>query len=73
MKKQHLVNNLILTFCTLFVSALTFAQDEGLDVDVQIGEDAKMWYQNPLYWVIGALLLIILVAMLTRGGGGNNS
>lgn len=72
MKTMISKQQLLATLGLLFTTVASFAQDgggDGLDVDVEIGEDAQAWYQNPLYWVIGALLLIVLVAVLTRSGG----
>ena len=76
MKIMNSKQRLFATLALLITGFSSFAQDgggDGLDVDVQIGEDAQMWYQNPLYWVIGALLLIVLIAVLTRSGGSNNN
>lgn len=56
------------TIMAVLFSVIAMAQDEGLDIDVKIGEEgANVWYQNPLYWIIGALLVIILIAVLTKG------
>ncbi len=65
---KNLKNTVLVTLAVLFVRGLSFAQDEGLDIDVSIGDEAsKVWYQNPLYWIIGALLLIVLIAFVSRG------
>ena len=53
----------------IIFSVSAWAQDEGIDVDVDLdGDGPAIWYENPLYWVIGALLLIILVAVITNSG-----
>ncbi len=42
-----------------------------LDVDVDMNKGTDMsgnWMQNPLIWVMGALVLIILIALVARGG-----
>lgn len=50
---------------TLFTSAVAFAQDGGLDIDVNIGK--KEWYQQPWAWVVGgAVFVLILVALLRK-------
>ena len=50
---------------TMFFSVAAFAQDGGLDIDVNIGK--KEWYQQPWAWVVGgALFVLILVALLRK-------
>lgn len=57
------------------IGALVWAQDKTakLDVDVNMNKATDVssgnWMQNPLVWVIGALVLIILIALVSRGGG----
>lgn len=60
--------NRILPFLVLqFFAFQTFAQDGGLDVDVNIGEDESVWYQNP--WVlVGIAAFIIILVLALRGG-----
>lgn len=53
------------------IGGLVWAQEKTaqLDVDVNKGTDmSSNWMQNPLIWVIGALVLIILIALVARGG-----
>lgn len=57
--------NVFLFLLTMFFSVTAFAQDGGLDIDVNIGE--KEWYQQPWAWVVGAaLFVLILVAILRK-------
>ena len=55
------------------IGGLVWAQEKAaqLDVDVDMNKGTDMsgnWMQNPLIWVIGALVLIILIALVARGG-----
>ncbi|REG92018.1 hypothetical protein [Algoriphagus antarcticus] len=50
---------------TMFFSAAAFAQDGGLDIDVNIGKEE--WYQQPWAWIVGgAIFVLILVALLRK-------
>ncbi|MDR7129838.1 hypothetical protein J2X69_002184 [Algoriphagus sp. 4150] len=54
-----------LVLMTMFFTVAAFAQDGGLDIDINIGK--KEWYQQPWAWVVGgALFVLILVALLRR-------
>lgn len=57
------------------IGGLVWAQEKAaqldVDVDVDMNKGTDMsgnWMQNPLIWVIGALVLIILIALVARGG-----
>lgn len=57
--------SVFLVMMTMFFSVAAFAQDGGLDIDINIGK--KEWYQQPWAWVIGgAVFVLILVAILRR-------
>ena len=57
-------------FLTLtFMSAVAWAQDKGLDIDVDVnGDKGGGWYQNPIVWVIGGAVFILLLVALLRSG-----
>ena len=50
-----------------FLSVLSFAQDKGIDVDINVKKE-QAWYQNPVVWVIGGAVFILLLVALLRGG-----
>lgn len=68
------LQNFALAIMMVFISAFTWAQEKTakLDVDVNMNKATDMssgnWMQNPLVWVIGALVLVILIALVARGG-----
>lgn len=59
----YITTTLVLTFFNL----VAFAQDKGIDVDINLKEE-KAWYQNPIVWVIGGAVFILLLVALLRGG-----
>ena len=54
---------ILFTCCSL----LAFAQDKGVDVDINVKKESA-WYQNPIVWVIGGAVFILLLVALLRGG-----
>ena len=50
-----------------FLSVVSFAQDKGIDVDINVKKE-QAWYQNPIVWVIGGAVFILLLVALLRGG-----
>ena len=53
------------------ISALTFAQDKGADINVDVnkGGGGGNWYASPWVWIVGAAVFILLLVALTRGRG----
>ncbi|GAB3228798.1 hypothetical protein J0A67_13770 [Algoriphagus aestuariicola] len=55
----------VLAVLGLLISFKIFAQDGGLDVDIDIGKPE--WYEQPWVWVVGgAVFILILVALLRK-------
>jgi len=50
-----------------FLSVISFAQDKGIDVDINVKKE-QAWYQNPIVWVIGGAVFILLLVALLKGG-----
>jgi hypothetical protein len=65
------ISRLWIRFTTLFsvclYSVMAFAQDKGIDVDINVKKESQ-WYQNPIVWVIGGAVFILLLVALLRGG-----
>ncbi len=57
-----------LSFLTVLISTIGFAQDAKLDVNVNTDKGGN-WYASPWVWVIGGAVFILLLVALTRGGG----
>ena len=48
----------------VFMASITWAQDKGLDIDVDVNKGG-VWYQNPVVYIIGgAVFILLLVALL---------
>jgi hypothetical protein len=66
------ISSLWLRLTTVIVlccyNVFSFAQDKGLDVDINVKKESA-WYQNPIVWVIGGAVFILLLVALLRGGG----
>ncbi len=55
------------TLLSSLLSLIAFAQDKGIDVDINVKKESA-WYQNPVVWVIGGAVFILLLVALLRGG-----
>ena len=49
-----------------FTGVLAFAQDKGIDVDINVKKESE-WYQQPWVWVVGAAIFVLLLVALLRG------
>ncbi|WP_149527540.1 hypothetical protein [Sphingobacterium hotanense] len=53
----------------ILMSAQAFAQEKGLDINVDIDKgDGGAFYTKPWVWVIGAAVFILLLVAILRGG-----
>lgn len=72
MKKLQKAPSMITRFFALvaltFMSAMSWAQDQGLDIDVDVDGNKGGWYENPIIWVIGGAVFILLLVALLRSG-----
>ncbi len=62
------MKKIYLSFLTVLISTIGFAQDAKLDVNVNTDKGGN-WYASPWVWVIGGAVFILLLVALTRGGG----
>ncbi len=56
------------TVLAALVSILSFAQEGGAKLDVDVNTN-NAWYASPWVWVVGAAIFILLLVALLRGGG----
>ena len=64
----------IIHVCSLFTAVLffnlialvSFAQDKGIDVDINVKKESQ-WYQQPWVWIVGGAVFILLLAAILRG------
>ena len=52
-----------------FLTFQTWAQDKGVDVDIDVNKKGSDWYQQPWVWIIGGAVFILLLVALMRSGG----
>jgi hypothetical protein len=44
-----------------------FAQDKGVDVDINVDKGGQ-WYTQPWVWIVGGAVFILLLVALLRSG-----
>lgn len=54
------------------ISVFAFAQDKGIDVDINVKKENE-WYKQPWAWVVGGAVFILLLVALLRGGQSKKS
>lgn len=64
MKKYF--NQFALSLVAAFLSVQTFAQNKGLDIDIDVNKKSD-WYQQPWVWVVAGAVFILLLAAILRG------
>lgn len=72
MKPIQKISSTVKRFFAMFIMAImttvAFAQDQGIDVDVDLDKGGDAWYANPIVWVIGVAVFILLLVALMRSG-----
>lgn len=57
----------------VFMSSIAWAQDKGIDIDVNLDKKGGNWYSNPIVYVIGGAIFILLLVALLKGGNKSSS
>lgn len=57
-----------LLMATIF-SIHSWAQDKGVEVDINVNKKNSDWYQQPWVWVAGGAVFILILVALLRGRG----
>ena len=60
--------NVVAAIMLALISLLAFAQEKGVDIDVDINKKESQWYQQPWVWIVGGAVFILLLVALLRGG-----
>jgi hypothetical protein len=63
---------ILFVFLFMVGSVITFAQDKGLDVDINVKKESD-WYQQPWVWIVGGAVFILLLAAILRGNSRKNA
>jgi hypothetical protein len=56
-----------LMFLGLFISAQSFAEKQGIDVDIHTKHSGTPWYATWYVWAAAALFILALVAIVSAG------
>lgn len=56
--------NLLMFLFAMTASLATYAQDGGLNIDINIGEPE--WYQQTWVWVVGAAVFVLILVGILR-------
>ena len=64
---KNLVNRISLMLVAVLVQVALYAQDKGLDVNVDVNRGGGAWYTNPWIIAVGVALFILLLVALMRG------
>jgi hypothetical protein len=66
------MNRLIKKGVFLLLSTLAtmtvFAQEKGVDVDIDVNKNDSNWYQQPWVWIVGIAVFVLLLAAILKGG-----
>ena len=68
---RNMLRQSLCVFVLNCMAFLAFAQDKGIDVDINVKKDNE-WYQQPWVWVVGAAVFILLLVAILRSGGARN-
>jgi hypothetical protein len=60
-------NRLSLMLVAVLTQVALYAQDKGLDVNVDIDRGGGAWYANPWIIAVGVAVFILLLVALMRG------
>ena len=64
------ISAMVLMIC---VSSMAWAQDKGIDINVDLDKKGGNWYSNPIVYVIGGAVFILLLVALLKGGNKSSS
>jgi phosphoglycerol transferase MdoB-like AlkP superfamily enzyme len=56
-------------FIAVLLSFSVYAQDKGLDVNVDVNKKGSDWYTQPWVWIVGGAIFVLLLVALMRGSG----
>jgi len=51
----------------VFMTSVSWAQDKGLDIDIDVDKGGGTWYNHPVAWIVGGAVFILLLVALLKG------
>ncbi len=66
---NKIIQKAIFLIAAGFMSFQSWAQDKGVDVDIDINKKDSNWYQQTWVWIVGGAVFLLLLVALLRGGG----
>jgi hypothetical protein len=66
------LKSLFSVFMLSLLSMVSWAQDKGVDINVNMKKDSE-WYQQTWVWIVGGAVFILLLIAILRGGGNKNN
>ncbi len=66
---KTLKRKLMLSLAAGLLAIQSWAQDKGLDVDVDINKKESDWYQQPWVWIVGGAIFVLLLVAILKGSG----
>ena len=63
---RHIYMRILFAFLSGITALISFAQDKGLDVDINVKKESQ-WYEQTWVWVLGAAVFVLLLVALLRG------
>ena len=61
-----LIKKGMLFVVTALLTIQSWAQDKGIDVDINIKKESE-WYEQPWVWIVGGAVFILILVALLRG------
>ena len=66
---NRIIKKGMLLSMTAFIAFQSWAQDKGVDVDIDVNKKGSDWYQQPWVWIVGGAVFIIILVALLKGSG----
>ncbi|MEO7924369.1 MAG: hypothetical protein ABIR30_11885 [Chitinophagaceae bacterium] len=66
---NKIISKTMFVFVATLLSLQTWAQDKGLDVDIDVNKKDSNWYQQPWVWILGGAIFILLLVAILKGSG----
>jgi hypothetical protein len=65
---RQVFQHFMLACFAAFVTVLSYGQESGGTVDININKKESFW-ASPWVWVVGGAVFVLLLAAILRGGG----